>query len=36
MPFRDPDIDLFDELQDASGGRIVLLTLAPERPGGGS
>ena len=30
---RDPDIDLFDELQDASGGRIVLLTLAPERPG---
>jgi len=30
---RDPDTDLFDELQDASGGRIVLLTLAPERPG---
>jgi len=30
---RDPDIELFDELQDASGGRIVLLTLAPERPG---
>jgi N-acetylglucosamine-6-phosphate deacetylase len=30
---RDPDIDLFEELQDASGGRIVLVTLAPERPG---
>jgi N-acetylglucosamine-6-phosphate deacetylase len=29
----DPDLDLFDELQAASGGRIVLLTLAPERPG---
>jgi N-acetylglucosamine-6-phosphate deacetylase len=30
---RDPDSGLFDELQAASGGRIVLLTLAPERPG---
>ncbi len=30
---RDPDRELFDELQAASGGRIVLLTLAPERPG---
>ncbi len=29
----DPDMELLDELQDASGGRIVLLTLAPERPG---
>lgn len=30
---RDPDWDLFQGLQDASGGRIVLMTLAPERPG---
>jgi N-acetylglucosamine-6-phosphate deacetylase len=30
---RDPDWGLFSELQDASGGRIVLITLAPERPG---
>ncbi|QDV32422.1 N-acetylglucosamine-6-phosphate deacetylase [Tautonia plasticadhaerens] len=30
---RDPDWDLFRSLQDASGGRVVLLTLAPERPG---
>jgi N-acetylglucosamine-6-phosphate deacetylase len=29
----DPDWNLFDELQTASGQRIVLLTLAPERPG---
>lgn len=30
---RDPDWDLFQEFQDASGGRVVLMTLAPERPG---
>jgi N-acetylglucosamine-6-phosphate deacetylase len=30
---RDPDWGLFQELQAASGRRIVLLTLAPERPG---
>jgi N-acetylglucosamine-6-phosphate deacetylase len=30
---RDPDWGLFQDLQDASGGRIVLITLAPERPG---
>jgi N-acetylglucosamine-6-phosphate deacetylase len=30
---RDPDWSLFQELQDAAGGRIVLLTLAPERRG---
>ena len=30
---RDPDWGLFQELQDASGGRIVLMTLAPERAG---
>ena len=30
---RDPDWDLFRSLQDASGGRIILLTLAPEQPG---
>jgi N-acetylglucosamine-6-phosphate deacetylase len=30
---RDPDWGLFEKLQDASGGRIVLMTLAPERPG---
>jgi N-acetylglucosamine-6-phosphate deacetylase len=30
---RDPDWCLFEEFQMASGGRIVLVTLAPERPG---
>jgi N-acetylglucosamine-6-phosphate deacetylase len=30
---RDPDWDFFQELQDSSGGRIVLITLAPERAG---
>ncbi len=30
---RDPDWNLFEELQAASGGRIVLVTLAPERKG---
>jgi N-acetylglucosamine-6-phosphate deacetylase len=30
---RDPDWGLFEELQAASGGRVVLMTLAPERPG---
>jgi N-acetylglucosamine-6-phosphate deacetylase len=30
---RDPDWSLFQELQEASGGRIVLTTLAPERIG---
>ena len=30
---RDPDWSLFQDLQDASGGRIVLMTLAPERIG---
>lgn len=30
---RDPDWDEFRRLQDAAGGRIVLLTLAPERAG---
>jgi N-acetylglucosamine-6-phosphate deacetylase len=30
---RDPDWGLFQSLQDTSGGRVVLLTLAPERPG---
>ena len=30
---RDPDWNEFRALQDASGGRIVLITLAPERPG---
>lgn len=29
----DPDYDLFRRLQDRAGGRIRLLTLAPERPG---
>ena len=29
----DPDWGLFQRLQDASGGRIVLVTLAPERAG---
>jgi N-acetylglucosamine-6-phosphate deacetylase len=30
---RDPDWDLFQRLQEAAGGRIVLITLAPEREG---
>lgn len=30
---RPPDPALFEELQAASGGRIVLVTLAPEQPG---
>jgi N-acetylglucosamine-6-phosphate deacetylase len=30
---RDPDWAFFRELQEASGHRIVLMTLAPERPG---
>ncbi|HEX3152303.1 MAG TPA: N-acetylglucosamine-6-phosphate deacetylase [Gemmataceae bacterium] len=30
---RDPDIDEFRRWQDAAGGRIRLVTLAPERPG---
>jgi len=30
---RDPDWDLFREFQEASGGRVVLMTIAPERPG---
>ncbi len=30
---RDPDWSLFHSLQEASGGRIGLVTLAPERPG---
>jgi N-acetylglucosamine-6-phosphate deacetylase len=30
---RDPDRDVFWRLQDAAGGRIRLVTLAPERPG---
>lgn len=30
---RDPDWDEFLGLREASGGRIVLITLAPERPG---
>jgi N-acetylglucosamine-6-phosphate deacetylase len=30
---RDPDWDEFRRFQDASGGRVVLMTLAPERPG---
>jgi N-acetylglucosamine-6-phosphate deacetylase len=30
---RDPDWDLFQEFHEASGRRIVLITLAPERPG---
>jgi N-acetylglucosamine-6-phosphate deacetylase len=29
---RDPDWDLFQELQEAAGLRIVLITVAPERP----
>ena len=30
---RDPDWDEFQRLQEAADGRVVLLTLAPERPG---
>ncbi len=30
---RDPEMDLFDRWQEAAGGRIVLITMAPERPG---
>jgi N-acetylglucosamine-6-phosphate deacetylase len=30
---RGPDWDEFARLQDASGGRVALITLAPERPG---
>lgn len=30
---RDPDWALFERFQEASGGRVVLMTLAPERPG---
>jgi N-acetylglucosamine-6-phosphate deacetylase len=30
---RDPDLDEFRRLQDAAGGKIRLVTLAPERPG---
>ena len=30
---RDPDWSMLQELQEASGGRIVLMTLAPERIG---
>ncbi len=30
---RDPDWDLLQDFQKASGGRVVLMTLAPERPG---
>ena len=30
---RDPDWELFQQFQEASGGRVVLITLAPERPG---
>lgn len=30
---RDPDLDEFGRWQDAAGGRIRLVTLAPERPG---
>ena len=30
---RDPDWDEFQRFQDAAEGRIVLMTLAPERPG---
>lgn len=32
-PIRDPDWDEFQRWQDAAGGRIRLVTLAPERPG---
>jgi N-acetylglucosamine-6-phosphate deacetylase len=30
---RDPDWDEFQRFQDAAAGRIILMTLAPERPG---
>ena len=30
---RDPDWDEFQSFQEASGGRVVMMTLAPERPG---
>ena len=30
---RDPDWGLFQDFQEASGGRIALITMAPERPG---
>ncbi|WP_165072478.1 N-acetylglucosamine-6-phosphate deacetylase [Paludisphaera rhizosphaerae] len=30
---RDPDWSLFEKFQEASGGRVVLMTLAPEREG---
>jgi N-acetylglucosamine-6-phosphate deacetylase len=30
---RDPDWDLFQRFQEASGNRVILMTLAPERPG---
>jgi N-acetylglucosamine-6-phosphate deacetylase len=30
---RDPDWDLFERFQEASGNRVILMTLAPERPG---
>jgi N-acetylglucosamine-6-phosphate deacetylase len=30
---RDPEWDLFQQFQEQAGGRIVLMTLAPERPG---
>lgn len=30
---RDPDVDLFDRLAEAAGGRVALLTVAPDRPG---
>lgn len=30
---QDPDLNLFDRFQTASGNRVVLVTLAPERPG---
>ncbi|OJW27895.1 MAG: N-acetylglucosamine-6-phosphate deacetylase [Planctomycetales bacterium 71-10] len=30
---RDPDWTLFERFQEASGGRVALMTLAPERPG---
>jgi N-acetylglucosamine-6-phosphate deacetylase len=33
LAIRDPDWDLFQDFQEAAGGRIVLITLAPERPG---
>ena len=30
---RDPDWDEFQTFQEASGGRVIMMTLAPERPG---